>query len=140
MLFVLSAVSVSVASGTTTALDTTHYNRYARNAAQSGLEMAVACLKANSYTVTWSNANPLRPNTNCSGAVQGGVAAYLHDDTTENVRSAFVVPLPVTISTGKFSVSVNGTAERTRESNGDIWRLYQANAKAVVSSTTVVQF
>lgn len=140
MLFVLSAVSVSVSSGTTTALDTTHYNRYARNAAQSGLEMAIACLKANSYSVTWSNANPLRPNTNCSGTVQSSVSVYTYDDTTKNLRSSFSVPLPETITSGTYRISVNASAERTRESNGDLWRQYSANTKAVVSSTRITQY
>jgi len=70
MLLILATTLVSVTSGVAVTLSNRHYNSYAKEASASGLAMAQACLKANNYTPQWSDASPLRPNTNCSGIVQ----------------------------------------------------------------------
>ncbi|OYW42094.1 hypothetical protein B7Z28_01790, partial [Candidatus Saccharibacteria bacterium 32-45-3] len=70
MLLVLSSTLATVSSGTIVSLDANHYERYSKTAAESGIAMSAACLAANSYTVTWSGASPLTPQTNCSGVVQ----------------------------------------------------------------------
>ena len=45
MLLVLTSVLTSVSSSVVSALDAAHYNMYTKNAAQSGLAMANACLR-----------------------------------------------------------------------------------------------
>lgn len=137
MLFVLSSVSVSVSSGAITSMDTSHYNRLARQAAESGLEMAIGCLKSNGYNPAWSNSQPLRPNTQCTGAAIPATNEWLDLNTDENVRTTYRVLAPETITTGTQLVTVEANAQRFRTGSNEVWRLYPATAKAVVSSTNV---
>jgi len=131
MLAVLTVTLTSIQSGIVVALDSAHYDRYAKNAAQSGLVMAKACLRANNYVASWSS-NPLKPNTNCSGAVQGSLSAYVHDDTIEGVRSSFTVDPPTTLANGVQKLNITATAERVR-SNGTVWRTYTETTFASIS-------
>jgi alpha-tubulin suppressor-like RCC1 family protein len=134
MLIILTFTLTSVQSGISSALDSSHYNRYAKTAAQSGLVMAKACLRANNYVASWSS-DPLKPNTNCSGVTQFNTSLYIHNDTTgsgENVRSTFVVEPPTTLANGVQRLTIKGTAERVR-SSGAVWRTYSETTYAAVS-------
>lgn len=137
MLLVLSSVLSSVSSGAIVTLDSTHYDRYTKNAAESGLAMANACLQLNDYAVTWSNANPLQPNTDCTGTVDGGADEYVYDN--DNVRSSFTVPEPTTLATGVIRVSVTANVERLRASTGTPWRIYSINSFTTFDSQAGVQ-
>jgi YD repeat-containing protein len=132
MLAILTVTLSSVQSGVIVALENSHYDRYAKTAAQSGLVMAKACLRANNYVASWST-NPLKPNTNCTGAVQGGLSAYLHNDTTEGVRTTFSVDPPTTLANGVQRLTVTATAERFRQSGGAVWRTYNESSYAAIS-------
>jgi len=132
MLAVLTVTFSSVQSGIIVALDSTHYSRYAKSAAQSGIVMAKACLKANNYVSSWST-NPLKPNTDCSGTIQGGLPAYIHNDATESVRSSFTVAPPTTLANGVQKLTVTATTERTRGS-GAVFRTYTESTYAVISA------
>lgn len=131
MLAVLTVTFASVQSGIVVALDSSHYDRYAKSAAQSGLVMAKACLKANNYVASWTS-NPLKPNTDCTGAVQGALSVYVHNDTTEGVRSTFTVDPPTTLANGVQKLTVTATAERLRGS-GAVWRTYTESTFASIS-------
>ena len=132
MLAVLTATLASVQSGIVIALDSSHYDRYAKSAARSGMVMAKACLKENDYASSWPT-NPLKPNTDCTGAVKTGLSAYVHNDTVDGIRSSFTVAPPVTLANGVLKITVNSTAERTRQSNGAVWRTYADTSYASVS-------
>jgi len=132
MLAVLTVTLASLQSGIVVALDSAHYDRYAKSAAQSGLVMAKACLKANNYVASWSS-TPLKPNTNCAGVVQSGLSLYVHNDTTsENVRSTFTVDPPTTLANGVQKLTVTATSERLRAS-GAVWRTYTESTFASIS-------
>ena len=133
MLAVLTATLASVQSGIVIALDSSHYDRYAKSAARSGMVMAKACLKENDYASSWPT-NPLKPNTDCTGAVKTGLSAYVHNDTVDGIRSSFTVAPPVTLANGVLKITVNSTAERTRQSNGAVWRTYAESSYATVSA------
>jgi hypothetical protein len=135
MILVLASTLVSVSAATIVSMETRHYTTYAKNASQSGIVMAYNCLKQNSYTVTWTNANPLRPNTNCSGTIQGGVSQYLHSETDN--RSTFTVPLPTTVTSGVYRISVTGRSDRLN-SSATVWRTYQDTAYATITSTSIL--
>lgn len=132
MLAVLSVTLASVQSGIVIALDSSHYERYANNAAQSGIVMAKACLKENDYVASWTS-SPLKPNTNCSGVVQGGLSAYVHNDTAQGVRSSFTVDPPTMLANGVLRLTVTSTSERLRDS-GATFRTYTKSTFASISS------
>jgi len=135
MLAVLTVTLASVQSGVGVALENAHYARYAKSAAQSGIVMAKACLKANNYIPSWST-NPLRPNTNCAGVVQSGLSAYVHDDVADGVRSTFAVSAPTTLANGVQKLTVASTTERIRQSTGEVVRTYMESSFATISAQT----
>ena len=132
MLAVLTVTLASVQNGVVVSLDSSHYDRYAKSAAQSGLVMAKACLRANNYVASWTT-DPLKPNTNCSGAVQGALSAYVHNDTSEGIRSSFTVAPPTTLANGVQKLTVIATAERVRQTGGAVWRTYTESSYASIS-------
>lgn len=132
MLIVLASTLSSVVAVTVAGLDARHYSYYAKTAAQSGLAMAQACLKANNYEATWTNANPLRPHTNCSGVVQSGVSQYLHNETL--TKSTFSIPAPTNVSNGVQRISVVGRIERMNVNTSAVWRTYTDSSYAVISA------
>jgi alpha-tubulin suppressor-like RCC1 family protein len=131
MLFVLVAGLTSVAA-TVTSLGNMHYDTFAKNAAQSGLAMARACLKANNYEPQWTS--PLRPNTNCAGSVVTGLSEYISNE--DEVRSTFSVPAPTTLANGVQRVSVTATTDRLRASTSLPWRSYTQNEHLSISGQT----
>jgi len=135
MLSVLTVTLRSVESGVVVALDNTHYSRYAKSAAQSGMAMAKACLRANNYVSSWPT-NPLKPNTDCTGVVQGALSAYIHNDTIEGVRSTFTVAPPTTLANGVQRLTVTATTERVRQSTGAVYRTYTESNYASLSAQT----
>lgn len=110
MLGVLAAALVTVSTVTVSGLDQRHLALYAKTATQSGLAQAQACLKQSDYTPTWSNASPLAPNTNCSGAVISGISPYIHDDGT--IRATYTIGTTTTISNGVQRVTVSASVQR----------------------------
>jgi len=132
MLAVLTVTLASVQNGVVVSLDGSHYDRYAKSAAQSGLVMAKACLRANNYVSSWTT-DSLKPNTNCAGTVQSGLSAYVHNDTTEGIRSSFTVAPPTTLANGVQKLTISATAERVRQANGNVWRTYTETIYASIS-------
>lgn len=132
MLFVLTTVLTSVSSSIATALSAAHYSQYTKNAAQSGLAMAQACLQLNNYEPQWTS--PLAPNTNCLGVIQSGLSAYIHD--AEGVQSTFSVPVPTSLANGVQRVSVSASTNLLRTSTGLPWRTYSEAGYATISAQT----
>lgn len=131
MMIVLASVLTSLASGIVVLLDNGHYTQYAKAASQSGLAMAQACLKDSNYVPQWSDAAPLKPNTNCSGVVQSGVTQYIHN--SGGIRSSFSIGAPTTLANGVQRVTVAATTERIRTSDNTAWRTYTASSYATIS-------
>lgn len=121
MLIVL-VTSVTAVGSVTTALAGQYYNQVAREAAESGLAAARACLRDSNYTATWSTASPLKPNTDCTGGTLGSVSAYIVN--ANNVRSSYTVNSPDTGAAGYIRVTANATVELVRASTGQVWRTY----------------
>lgn len=132
MLIVMGTALVSVSSTVLVSLESRHYSTYAKNAAQSGMAMAQACLRQNNYEPEWTDATPLRPHTDCSGVPQAGVSEYLHD--TSEARSTFIVPAATALSNGVQRISVNATSERLGAVSGEVWRTYTDASYATISA------
>ncbi len=123
--------AVASATASRSALQTQQYSQLARDAAESGLAMAQACIAAG--TTTW--ANPLRPGGTCAGlAAQCGTSAcYVMENTT--VRTTFSAASP-TVAGDATTVNVTGTVELLKSSNGSVWRTYTQKVNKQTVSTT----
>lgn len=121
MLIVLLS-AVSAASGIRSALDEQYYTKLAQEAAEAGQARADACLEANNYTAAWSDAARLRPDTTCAGVAISEASSYIAQSGT--IRTTFSVWAPVTSSTGNVMVTVVGTTELIRSSNGTVRQSY----------------
>ena len=70
MVVLLSAVSSTAAIRVS--IKEQYYNQLSRSGADAGLAYAKACLAKSGGIATWSNVNPLKPNTDCSGVQLSG--------------------------------------------------------------------
>lgn len=130
MLTVLTVTLTSV-SASRSALESQYYQRLAREAAESGLAKAQACLATNNYEPQWSNASPLRPQTNCLGATDSGASAYVLN--TSGIRTYYEVSGPEAVANGVQRVNVTATVEQLRTSTATPWRTYNVQTFATVS-------
>lgn len=136
MLMVL-LVSVSSTTAVRTAIKGQYYQQLARVAGDAGIAYAQACLSANNDIPTWSNANPLMSNTDCTGAQTTAcpdttaalAAAACAVTRNGNVLSNFQVGLPTVDPNGRAVTLPNtGFVQVLRTSNNAVWRTYQQNA------------
>src|SRR6476620_3425563 len=118
MLAVLLSGLIS-ASSVNTSLKQQYSNRLISQAADAGLTMAKACVEKGGG-IFWSNAQPLKPNTNCSGAelfsctgATPPATCYVVSDATDTTtKTTFTVGL-----TGTNNVDSKGTIVKTRASS-----------------------
>lgn len=133
MLLLLASAAASV-TATRTALDEQYLNSLTRQAAESGVRLAEACVRENDMIVTWTSAKPLRPNTDCHGDIITGQSAYLLEEA--NIRTTFSVGLQSTTG-GIYTISTEGSVERTRTSSGTLWKTSRQVLKAEISGETL---
>lgn len=132
MLIVLSS-AIGGSASIRSALDSQYYNQLAREAAESGLAVASACLQDSDYAPQWSTASPLRPNTPCTG----GTACTNNDNcfvmTNGNIRTTFEVGTP-TNQVVSQRVKVDGKVELLKTSDGSVWRTFSYSLNARVNA------
>jgi microcystin-dependent protein len=122
IMVLVTAVSATVAIRTS--LRDQHYTQMAQLAAEAGNAYGAACMESNNDTATWTNDNPLRPNTDCAGNIVSGMPEYNYEE--DGIRTYFVVPLPI-----GGNVAAKGYTEAVRTSTGIAWRVWGADvAKA----------
>lgn len=131
--------ALSAIAATRAALEDQYYNQIAREAAESGLAMAEACLKASAYVPQWTAAAPLRPNTNCSGVTQtgGGYSANISSSLTSRVT--FRVEAATTATGGSVQlIAAVGTVELVRLSDysGPAWKTYSTRTTGRMAAQT----
>src|SRR5690606_22914026 len=83
----LASAAVTATSGA--ALSDQYYNRLAKQAAESGLAYAEACLDQLESIPDWSDGNELKPHTDCSGNEVSGASMHVVD--TDKIKSRFTV-------------------------------------------------
>lgn len=130
VMLTILAVSVSSVTAVRTTLKAQYYEQLAKVAGEAGVAYAKACLAKNGNVPQWSNANPLRPSTDCSGNTLAGLScpsdARCWVLLSGNMRSSFSVPAPELDSQGKaITISNSGFVDLLRESNGQVWRTYR---------------
>ena len=93
-------------------LSNQHNQLLARQAAESGIAMAEACLAESGNAVTWSNTKPLRPNTDCYGTESDdpNVDKWVYVDADEVTKTTFRVE-PVSSSENNIAIKARGSVE-----------------------------
>lgn len=128
---VTAAQAVAVTRG---ALTSQYWERQARLAAESGLVMAQACLEANDFEVTWTDALPLVPGGDCAGGGSGYVSA------SDQMRASFRVPAPNSEDASYLRVGSTGTIERLRTSDpSQVFETHQALDSMVIERAATTQ-
>lgn len=123
ILLTVLVTSVSAVGSITAALASQYYNQLAREASESGLSHARACLRASNYAPTWTDAAPLKPNTDCNGVELGSVSKWIIN--SNNIRTSFTVPAPQTGAVGSVRVTATAVVELLRASDqNQVWRTY----------------
>lgn len=125
---VMMMVLVSGLSATTSVnsgLRQQHDAKLLNQAAQSGLAMANACMKANSGAVTWTVSSPLKPNTDCSGTEtrscpSASTDSYCYVSLNSRYRTSFIVELDNGGPGGAVRIKSNGFLNLTVSSSGAV--------------------
>lgn len=134
LLFVLAFVLETIATGRS-AMRSSHFQLLARQAAESGVARAKACLMENNRLVTWTESSPLRPNTDCRGVViqdadGNEMSPYLLN--TEHFQSSFIVRPSDVDDTYKI-VSAQGTLNILGQ-GGVVKRTYDRKLSAFIKT------
>lgn len=125
---VLMTALVAV-SGSRATLDQQYYTRLAKEAAESGLVFAKECLRASNMVATWTQAAPLRPNTDCNGVVDSGKESHI--TLGSNLRSTFEIAISGSTELS-YTVRAVGTTELLRSANG---RSYKSFSETLIGNT-----
>ena len=135
VLLIVLTTALASAVASRNALNDQYYNQLARTAAESGAQMAIACITSNYQSVQWSNDTPLAPNTDCTGASINGSSPYLLELGTTN--TSFSVGAP-TMSGGIWTIETTARVDRVRTSNQAVWRSYSLNTRIQVAQPDLV--
>src|ERR1035437_5064696 len=133
MLIVLLTTVISTVA-VRTALLNQYYGQMAQSAGESGLVYAKACLAQSGGIAGWSDSQPLKPNTDCSGneivaCPTAGADPKCYVSNISNAYSSFSIKAPVLDSSGNASVLPNsGYVNLARASTGITWRTYTSPA------------
>lgn len=135
MLMMMIVAGLSAVTSARRALSDQYYNMMAREAAESGLVVAKACLRANNGVVTWSAAQPLRPNTGCSGgaACTGNSSCFVSSDSS--FRTTFEVDAAVQQAGTRYTINIVAKTQRLQSSIASPWITYTYNDQEVVNLT-----
>jgi Tfp pilus assembly protein PilX len=133
-LIMLTVLLVAVASTATisTSLNSQYYNQLARTAGEAGVAYANSCLANNGGIPQWTDAKPLKPDTDCTGTqLSTSVCPATATDPCHfvmingTINSSFSVGLPTLDSGGKaISIPSVGRTNLLRSSDSSVWRQY----------------
>ena len=134
IMFGVLTLAMRFVSQSASSLRDIYYSQLAREAVESGVAHATECLKGNGYVAQWTNASPLRQNTNCNGAVDGSAPAFIVSGST--VRSSYHIGLPQSNSSGAQQITVVATVELLRSGTSTVWSSYTHSGYANIGATT----
>lgn len=137
MLMMMVVAGLSAVTSVRRAISDQYYNQLAREASEAGLQVAKGCIAVRG-TVTWSDASPLRPNTDCTGgnACTGLDSCYVLK--TSAVRTTFSVGLATARADGGYDINVVASV-KLLNSSGSIWKSYANTQKSAVSLAVMPQ-
>jgi len=138
----LLMIGLSIAQGslaTRQSLLNQYYTRLAKEAGQAGAVHAQDCLAGNANVAQWTVANPLKPNTDCTGTPLCGnptpacTAQQLYISSGGGFQSTYSVAPPDSSNQMKISGMLNAV-----HSDGSVYRTYtQVQNEAVPTVTNV---
>lgn len=140
MLLVLTTAITSIVS-TRNAIQDEYYTQLAKEAAESAIDHAKACIYQNNVSPSWSgtsDSQKLRPGVGCSGGSPCSTASC-YIISTGSLRTTYEVGTPSTDATGVIQVPVVGITQRLRSSNQDVWKEYRQTQNAIVRFRTTPQ-
>ena len=120
LILLLSSLQLIAVAGT--AMRDRQYNLLAREAAESGVVMADACMRSGNSA--WSN--DLFPGSGCDGSESQCEDATCYLTIKPNVRTTFQVPKNGTVSSDGLYIKyiVEGKTELTRTSDSSVYKTY----------------
>ena len=122
VLFAVMVVTLGSAASVRTVLDTQYYEALARDAAESGIKHAEACLDDATFK---GGAVSITPATNCAGVVQSGGSAYIINQSSGAPRYRTTYTARMTQATAESKiVVVDGTTQLVQTSTGVSWKDY----------------
>lgn len=137
MLMVLLS-GLTAVSSTSAGLRNQYLNKLSSTASQAGVAYGKACIKKNSGAITWSNAQPLKPNTDCTGTeftscplTSTAAACYVVNNSS--FRTSFSVGVATDPGNIK-SITSQGTVYGARTSNAVMTSRSTTSVKAVLSA------
>ena len=130
----LLATAMHFVSASQASLDKQYHLQLSREAAESGLKYASKCLDSSDNVVGWSDAKPLRPNTDCSGNVISGADNFVFEK--DLLRTSFTIKAPVE-SDDKKTISSEGTVQLLRRSDNQVRGEYTQVQRAYVGTNSV---
>lgn len=110
MIVLLSSLQAAVSIRTL--LTAQYRDQLTREASESGAIMAETCMRENDFVITWTEAKPLQPHTDCHGDAVTGRSQYLID--TPTLRTTFRVAPP---PSGSMVVDAVGIVSQQRLSS-----------------------
>lgn len=133
VMIMILVTAVSVTSSINGSLKDQYYTTLASKAADAGAIMAQACIDQNGGQAPWSDAKPLKPNTDCSGNVDTNRSAYVLE--LEDVRTYFTVGKPMLgVGNAPVSAASKGYSEVLRNSTGVAWRVWGSDTSVVLAA------
>ncbi len=130
-------VAVTSTAAVRASIKAQYYNQLSQLAGDAGVVYAKACLNANNGVPLWTNNNPLKPGTDCTGTQLVG---FTCPDNSTDARcsvmvndgspTTFTVSLPELSATGK-AINVNsiGSTKLLRSSDSSSWRQYNQSVR-----------
>ncbi len=120
LLFIVLSAGLVATTSIKTSLDNQYYAQLAREAAESGVIRATTCVEENDFQVTWDSDHPLRPNTDCSGAVTtscppSNTTASCSLVTGSTYASSYAVYVDYNATTQQMVTRAEGTVSQVRK-------------------------
>lgn len=129
-LLTMLALALQITAASNFALREQYYNQLAREAAESGINMARSCVKNNNGIAMWADTDKLRPNTDCTGQAKAGVSANVM--SFGNINMTFEVDKPSTLLSSNFLLNSKGIVDLLN-SSGSIIKTYTYSFPATAS-------
>lgn len=126
VMMIVLVSAVTAVSSSNSLLANQYYNQLAREAAESGLANVKICMVYTNYNPTWTDANPLKPDKDCTGVNNNGADPYVLN--TGNIRTTFRVSAAQAGAAGTLRVVSTGIVQLVRSSNSSqVWRTFQVS-------------
>ncbi|HEY1085289.1 MAG TPA: hypothetical protein VGE34_01010 [Candidatus Saccharimonadales bacterium] len=137
VMFIVLLTALGATSSISEGLRNQHLDRISREAAQSGVAMAQACIDGGSSAGTWTSAKPLKPNTDCVGDETTSCPTTSTDGAcyvlqNGNFRTLYRVTVITDSGGNPTGISSEGVVRQVRTSNGVVSKESTVTLKATL--------